>query len=87
MQYDDARVVQAVLAVLQLTAHKDGPVVRAWKGIDFAVMERLHELGYIEDPRNKYKSVVFTDAGAEAAEAAAASLFAPPGTTSRAASV
>jgi hypothetical protein len=78
MQYDDARIVQAVLAVLYLTAEKDGPRVRAWKNIDFAAMERLHELGLIEDPRNKWKSVVFTDEGAKAAEAAAASLLATP---------
>jgi Domain of unknown function (DUF6429) len=82
MQYDESRVVQAVLAVLQLTAEKQGPLTVAWKNVDFEIMNRLHELGFIEDPRGKQKSVVFTDVGAEAARAAAASLFAAPGTTS-----
>jgi len=82
MQYDEARVVQAVLAVLQLAAYKEGPLTVSWKNIDFEIMNRLHELGFIEDPRGKHKSIVFTDAGAEAARAAAASLFASPGTTS-----
>ena len=87
MQYDDARIVQAVLAVLYLTAEKEGPAVRAWKNIDFAAMERLHELGLIHDPRNKWKSVVFTEEGAKAAEAAAASLLAAPGSASSPATV
>ena len=45
MQYDESRVVQAVLAVLQLTAEKQGPVTVEWKNVDFDVMNRLHELG------------------------------------------
>jgi hypothetical protein len=49
-----------VLALLQLTLH-DGVV--AWKGLDFEVMNRLFEKGYIFDSRNKNKSVVLTEVG------------------------
>lgn len=54
------RIDDAVLALLRLTLH-DG--VRAWKGFDFEVMERLHDKGYILDPRGKSKSVVLTGEG------------------------
>lgn len=72
MQYDESRIVQTVLTVLQLSSYKDGPQIRAWKGIDFNATDRPHELGYIEAARGTTKSVVFTGAGAEAARAAAA---------------
>jgi len=51
---------------LQLTTfeNKHGQV-RAWKGYDWDVLNRLHESGYIEDPVSKAKSVMLTDEGAE----------------------
>ena len=54
------RVDEAVLAILLLGLH-DG--WRAWKGLDWSVLDRLHERGFITDPRSKAKSVVFTEAG------------------------
>jgi Domain of unknown function (DUF6429) len=39
--------------------------VRAWKGFDWDAMQRLHEKGYISDPRGKAKSVVLTGEGLE----------------------
>ena len=57
---DQDKIDKCVLALLQLTLH-DG--VWAWKGLDFDVMNRLFEKGYIHDPRNKTKSVVLTDKG------------------------
>jgi hypothetical protein len=54
------RIDDAVLALLHLTLH-DGN--RAWKGFDFEVMNRLHEKGYIFDPRGKSKSVGLTQEG------------------------
>jgi hypothetical protein len=57
---DEDKIDDCVLALLQLTLH-DG--VRAWKGMDFEVMNRLFEKGYIHDPRNMTKSVVLTDEG------------------------
>jgi hypothetical protein len=62
MDLDHSKIDDAVLALLSLGLH-DG--VRAWKGFDWDAMDRLHERGYISDPRSKAKSVVFTDEGLE----------------------
>jgi hypothetical protein len=59
---DRDKIVEAVLALLQLTLH-DGD--RAWKGFDFEVMDRLFEKGCILDPRGKSKAVVLTREGLE----------------------
>lgn len=61
-ELDEKKIDECVLALLQLTLH-DG--VWAWKGLDFEVMNRLFEKGYILDPRNKSKSVLLTGEGLE----------------------
>ena len=38
---------------------------RAWKGFDWDVLDRLHEKGYISDPKSKAKSVWVTEEGEE----------------------
>jgi hypothetical protein len=60
MVLDENKIDQAVLALLCLGLH-DG--VRAWKGFDWDAMNRLHEQGFMSDPRGKVKSIVFTEAG------------------------
>ena len=60
MEIDEDKIDKTVLALLQLTLHDE---FRAWKGMDFEVMNRLHEKGYILDPVGKQKSVVHTDQG------------------------
>jgi len=60
MNYDENKVDEVVLALMQLTLHDE---VRAWKGFDFESLGRLHEKGFIRDPKNKTKSVVLTDEG------------------------
>ena len=57
---DDDKIDQAVLALLYLGLH-DG--ARAWKGFDWDALNRLHEKGFISNPRGKAKSVVFTEEG------------------------
>ncbi len=73
MDIDTEKVDEAVLAVLYLTLH-DG--VRAWKGVDWEVLARLHERGFIHDPVGKQKSVVFTDDGLRMAQRCFRELFA-----------
>jgi len=41
---------------------------RAWKGLDWGVMNLVHERGWIADPRGKAKSVVLTETGLNLAE-------------------
>ena len=69
------KVDEAVLALLHLTSFEDHGVVRAWKSHDWDALNRLHEQGFIADPKNKAKSVVFTDAGRAKAEALFEKLF------------
>lgn len=65
------KIDEAVLALLHLTRFEEGPrgftVTRAWKGHDWEAMNRLFEKGYISDPKNKNKSVVLSDEGAQRA--------------------
>ena len=63
MDYDTEKVDDAVLALLHLTMFRDEYQVRAWKGQDWATMRRLHEKGYIGDPKSKAKSVAVTEVG------------------------
>lgn len=60
MTVDDDKIDRAVLALLYLGLHD---VDRAWKGFDWETMNRLHEKGFISDPRGKAKSVAFTERG------------------------
>ena len=67
-EYDREKVDEIVLALLHLTKFDtkvvDGNEIgRAWKGQDWDVLNRLHEKGYIADPRGKSKSVVFVGDG------------------------
>ncbi len=66
------RIDDCALALLWLTLH-DGD--RAWKVIDFEVMDRLFQKGYILDPRGKAKSVVLTPEGLAQAERLFGELF------------
>ena len=60
MEYDQEKVDEMVLALLWLTLTGDG---RAWKGHDWDALKRLHERGYISDPKSKAKSVVLSEEG------------------------
>jgi Domain of unknown function (DUF6429) len=73
LEIDKDKVDEAVLALLWLTLH-DG--VRAWKGHDWAVLDRLHRKGMIGDPVGKAKSVVLTDEGLAESERLFRKLFA-----------
>ena len=63
---DKDRLAEGTLAILSLTLHEDG---RVWKGIDWDVLELLHEKGWVVDPHTKTKSVVLTADGERLARA------------------
>ncbi len=63
MEYDSDRVDEVALALLRLTQFNYHGQTRAWKTIDFEVMDRLYEKGFIDDPKNKNRSVAMTDEG------------------------
>ncbi len=58
--YDRDKVDEIVLALMYLTLHDS---FRAWKGFEWETLDRLYEKGWIENPRSKAKSVVFTEEG------------------------
>jgi hypothetical protein len=63
MEYDEEKVDEMVLALLYLGTFRDGPAVRAWKSFDWSSMDRLHDKGFIHDPKSKARSVILTEEG------------------------
>jgi hypothetical protein len=82
MDLDTNKIDDAVLALLLLGLHDE---FRAWKGFDWDALGRLHQQGYISDPKGKAKSVVFTEEGLERAEGLLEKLFGKPSETGAAA--
>jgi hypothetical protein len=78
MKVDEDKIDDAVLALLYLTMFEDKFGARAWKGHDWDALNRLHEKGYIGDPKNKNKSVVMTEDGARRARDLFEKLFTRP---------
>jgi len=72
MKLDKEKIDNTVLALLQLTLHDEN---RAWKGLDFDVLDRLYQKGLIENPVNKAKSVVLHDVGLEQSKQLFSELF------------
>jgi len=68
MEYDKDKIDEMVLALLYLTTFGEEGFKRSWKGYSWDVMDRLHEKGYISDPKNKNKSVILTEEGAQLSE-------------------
>ena len=68
MDYDKEKVDEMTLALMYLVMHggKDG--ARAWKGFEWATMDRLHEKGFIGDPKGKARSVLLTETGTRRSE-------------------
>lgn len=61
---DTDKIDDVALAILSLTLHYGHQV---WKGVDWAITDRLHDKGLIEDPRCKAKSLTLTLEGIERA--------------------
>ena len=65
---DQERLCETALAILGLTAFSEHGATRAWKGMDWDLLDALYERGWILDPKGKAKSVVLTPSGAKLAE-------------------
>jgi hypothetical protein len=74
MELDTDKIDDAVLALL-LLGESGG---RAWKGFDWEAMNRLHERGFISNPRTRAQSIVFTDEGLKRARQLLSELFGRP---------
>ncbi len=76
MEIDYDKIDDCTLALLHLVSFQDGFVARAWKSFDWDTMNRLHEKGYISDPKSKSKSVVLSEEGLSRAKELLEKLFA-----------
>ncbi len=68
MKYDKEKVDDLTLALLYLVMFEEKYGTFAWKGFDWETMNRLHEKGYISNPKGKQKSVGVTQEGKKKAE-------------------
>jgi hypothetical protein len=75
MELDTGKIDEAVLALLYLGRHGG---TRVWKSFDWDAMDRLHEKGFISDPRSKALSVVLTEEGMARAKELLVKLFGKP---------
>ena len=57
---DEELLAEAALALMSLTQHEGD---RVWKQYPWHLTDRLHEKGYISDPKNKAKSLRLTPEG------------------------
>lgn len=58
---DTEKLTEVALAIMWLSAHRDGRTTRVWKSIDWDVTDLLFEKGWISDPKGKAKSVMLSD--------------------------
>ncbi|MEA3409595.1 MAG: DUF6429 family protein [Candidatus Eisenbacteria bacterium] len=65
---DIEKLGEVALGLLFLTIHGGPSGPRAWKGLDWSVLNLLYEKGWISDPRSKAKSVALTEDGERLAE-------------------
>ena len=68
MEYDKDKVDEMALALLYLTTSRDKYGARAWKGMDWGILDRLYEKGFIGDPKSKALSVSLTEEGGKLSE-------------------
>ena len=68
MEINEEKIDEVVLALLYLNFHGDRGAIRAWKSFDWDAMDRLHEKGFISDPKSKSKSVLVTEEGQKTAK-------------------
>jgi hypothetical protein len=65
---DEEKLSEMALAILGLTAHGVRGATRAWKGMDWELLDLLFRKGWIENPTGKAKSVALTEAGERLAQ-------------------
>jgi uncharacterized protein DUF6429 len=68
MEYNKDKVDDLVLALMYLGMFSERSVQRAWKSFDWHALDRLHDKGYISNPKCAAKFVAVSDSGAKMAE-------------------
>ena len=75
MSEDLTPTEQFALVLLRQSAFEEGDRLRSWKGYDWDIMNRLHEMGFITNPVGKVKSVYLTESGEQHADALVATML------------
>jgi hypothetical protein len=78
MEYDKDKVDEATLALLYLGMSRTPGGGRAWKGFDLQTLARLHQKGWIGEPKIKDISVAVTADGVKKAEELVKNYFQSP---------
>ncbi len=65
---DVDKIAEVALGLLSLTLHGNRSYTRAWKGLDWDVLDLLYERGWIANPKGKAKSVLLTEEGESLAQ-------------------
>jgi hypothetical protein len=68
VKYNENRVDEMVLALMHLTTFSEASGYRTWKGHDWEVLDRLHQKGFIGNPKSKVRSVDLTAEGKHRSE-------------------
>ena len=68
MKYNESRVDEMVLALMHLTTFKETSGYRTWKSHDWEVLDRLHQKGFIGNPKSKVRSVDLSGEGRQKSE-------------------
>jgi hypothetical protein len=68
MEYDKDKVDEMALALMYLGMFSEKSIWHAWKGFDWDILDRLHEKGYISNPKSAARSVVVNESGVRLAE-------------------
>jgi DNA-binding PadR family transcriptional regulator len=63
MEINCDKIDDFTLALLYLVTSESRYGARAWKSFDWDTMDRLHQKGYISDPKGKAKSVMISEEG------------------------
>lgn len=68
MKYNENTVDEMALALMHLTTFREASGYRTWKGHDWEVLDRLHNKGFIGNPKSKSRSVELTENGRQRSE-------------------
>ncbi len=68
MDYNKDKVDDMTLALLYLVMSRTPQGARAWKGFDASTLARLHQKGWIAEPKIKEMTLRITDEGIKRAE-------------------
>ncbi len=63
LELDDDKIDEVALALMWLGVHGDKHETRVWKGMAWEITDRLHDRGWISNPRTSAKSVRLTEEG------------------------